>query len=490
MLTAALAMTACLAGVTGAWSPCGFSMVDSLGRGTREGRSGVTLVACAAFALGALAGGVALFGTLAELGSLLGTDGGRPAAVAAFGVAAAGALAELRGVRIRPQIRRQVPEPWRRVLPLPLAAVLYGVLLGLGFATFVLTLAVVALAAISLALGDPTLGLIVGAAFGAGRALPVVVLAPAGRTGWGMRAVELMAERALVLRGFRAADGLALAAAAVALATGPALGSRQVAAPASDPSVSGDAIAYDDVHGGVLRSGGRVIRLPGSDPAVGGPYVAWRNGDRLPVIDRHSGRPLVTLTVTGVNALAVSRHWLAWRRRSGRGERIGAALLPTGRRLRRVRSIGAVGRLGAPELDGNRLAYSVTGRRGSRIVVVDLQTRRRRIAVGSRTRQLLNPSLAGARLLYVSIGRCGQQLRLRRGRRDRVLLRGGPLSRTDAGFERGHTSQGSGYGPCASRAGRTRRMLWTTALGRRFAYVTLVRASSGRGIARIVRVSR
>ena len=58
-------------------------------------------------------------------------------------------------MRIVPQVRRQVPESWRRVLPVPLAAGLYGVLLGLGFTTFILTFAVWALAAVSVALGDP-----------------------------------------------------------------------------------------------------------------------------------------------------------------------------------------------------------------------------------------------------------------------------------------------------------------------------------------------
>ena len=40
--------TAFLAGLTGTWSPCGFSMVDSLGRGTREGKPAVTAAACLA----------------------------------------------------------------------------------------------------------------------------------------------------------------------------------------------------------------------------------------------------------------------------------------------------------------------------------------------------------------------------------------------------------------------------------------------------------
>ena len=39
---------------------------------------------------------------------------------------------EARGTRIAPQIRRQLPEHWRRVMPMPVAAALYGLLLGLG----------------------------------------------------------------------------------------------------------------------------------------------------------------------------------------------------------------------------------------------------------------------------------------------------------------------------------------------------------------------
>ncbi|HEV2785350.1 MAG TPA: hypothetical protein VGV67_03090, partial [Solirubrobacteraceae bacterium] len=176
MLIAALALAAFVAGLTGSWSPCGFSMVATLGPSGHSGGRGTTLAACAAFVPGALAGGVLTFGTLSLVGALLGS--GQVALLAAAGVAAAAALAEATGRRIVPQIRRQVPEHWRRALPLPLAAAGYGVLLGLGFTTFVLTFAVPALAGIALAVGDPAAGLALGLAFGAGRALPVIVLAP------------------------------------------------------------------------------------------------------------------------------------------------------------------------------------------------------------------------------------------------------------------------------------------------------------------------
>ena len=127
-------------------------------------------------------------------------------------IAVAAAIGEARGVRIVPQVRRQVPESWRRVLPVPLAAGLYGVLLGLGFTTFILTFAVWALAAVSVALGDPQLGAVLGLAFGIGRALPVIALAPVAETDRGNAAHAAMAERPGILRGLRVADAVALAA--------------------------------------------------------------------------------------------------------------------------------------------------------------------------------------------------------------------------------------------------------------------------------------
>ena len=171
----ALVIAGLVAGATGSWSPCGFSMIDTLGAGSRR----TVRLACLGFALGAPVGGVVTFGGLAAVGSAL-QGGGRALAVAAA-IAATAALLEAGGVRVVPQIRRQVPESWRRVLPLPLAGLLYGVLLGMGFTTYVLSFAVPALAGVSTALGDPRLGLWLGVAFGVGRALPFVALAPLAR---------------------------------------------------------------------------------------------------------------------------------------------------------------------------------------------------------------------------------------------------------------------------------------------------------------------
>jgi hypothetical protein len=184
-------------------------MVETLAPQGYAGRMRVTAAACATFAVGALAGGAITFGGLALLGQALGAS----APLVAAAVALAAAIGEARGARIVPQVRRQVPESWRRRMPVPLAAGLYGVLLGLGFTTFILTFAVWALAGVSVALGDPALGLAVGLAFGAGRLLPVVALAPAG--GGALHAA--MAERPAILRSLRAVDAVALTACAVAL---------------------------------------------------------------------------------------------------------------------------------------------------------------------------------------------------------------------------------------------------------------------------------
>jgi hypothetical protein len=216
VLTALLLIAALAAGVTGAWSPCGLSMVETLAPDGFARTLRTSLAACATFALGALAGGAVTFGGLALIGSALGAGG--PAALGAAAViAVAAAAAEARGLRIAPQVRRQVPEAWRRVLPVPLAAAGYGVLLGLGFTTFVLSFALWALAGASIALGDPALGLAIGLAFGAGRALPVILLAPFAGTDRGGAITAAMCERPAILLGLRRIDAVALAACAVAL---------------------------------------------------------------------------------------------------------------------------------------------------------------------------------------------------------------------------------------------------------------------------------
>ena len=478
----ALCITAFLAGLTGTWSPCGFSMVDTLGSHGRDGRRGAVAGACATFALGALAGGLLTFGSLAVLGSLLGT-GSRAGAAVAAGVALAAAFAEARGIRVLPRIRRQVPEPWRRALPLPVAAALYGALLGLGFTTFVLTFAMWALAAITLALGDPYVGVAVGLAFGAGRALPVVVLAPSLEHPLAQRALELMAERPPFLRALRHADAVALAAAAVVLAAGPA-SAAGIPAPATDPAAAEDDVAWQRPGvGGFLRRAGQIVQLPGEDPALGGPHVAWRVGDRVTVARRDTLAPLREVQLPGVRDFALSGEWLAYRlARPDGGTVIGATSLGATPVTRFLASARAPSQLGRPAISGSTVVFHAATPRGSALVTVDAATRVRRTIRRARGAQLLHPALVGAQLLYVRSSRCYQELVLTPIARggERVLLRLASTTSRDAGHERGRTGQGSEAGTCPGRRrGASRITLWTTALGRRAAYVTLLARRAG-----------
>ncbi|MDX6674804.1 MAG: hypothetical protein QOH11_2222 [Solirubrobacteraceae bacterium] len=480
-----LGATALLAGVTGAWSPCGFSMVDTLSSGG-GGRRRVTLVSCATFACGALLGGVVTFGMLSLVGAALrGAGAAAPVAVAAA-IAGAAALGEARGVRIVPQVRRQVPEPWRRVLPLPLAAWLYGILLGLGFTTFVLTLAVWALAGICVALGDPELGIVIGLGFGIGRALPVVALAPVARRRTGVRALALMAERPLVLRGLRLADAAGLAVCAAVIAAGPAA-AAVVVATGSDPSAAGNDLAWQAPDGtGKLRLSGRVFTLPGRDPAIGGRMMAWHRGSLVTVARRDAPRVVLTTRVPGVDKLAVSDRWLVYR---ARGQLWGRRLSSPRRALRIAR-----GQVGRPALNGDTVVYSITGRAGSAIAAVDLRRRHGRVIRWAQASQFLNPSLLAGRLLYVGESDCSQLLRLGLPdrRRERFLVDLAPIARHDSGHEPGHTEQGSETSICPGGVRRAARdVLWTTALSRRYAYVTVLRfGAAGLGSPRILRIRR
>ena len=112
----------------------------------------------------------------------------------------------------------------------------------------------------------------------------------------------------------------------------------------------------------------------------------------------------------------------------------------------------------------------------------------------SRSSQFLNPSLFAGRLLYVGSSDCAQLLRLGvpDSRRERFLAGLAPIARHDAGHERGHTGQGSEPGRCPGGVRRAAsRVLWTTALSARFAYVTVLRfGAGGLGDPRIVRIRR
>ena len=116
----------------------------------------------------------AVFGALLGwVGGWLGAPWGRPGLIVLATAATAYGLAEFRR-RPRlpiPQLRRQVPDWWRTFFGRPVAAMLYGAGLGVGFFTYLAhgTLVVVAFAAV--ASGRPEIGALVVAPFGLARGL-------------------------------------------------------------------------------------------------------------------------------------------------------------------------------------------------------------------------------------------------------------------------------------------------------------------------------
>ncbi len=496
-LAACAALTAAVAGLAGAWSPCGFSMVETIGSALGDARRGATQLATGAFAVGALLGGAITFGGLALAGSLLAGAGGvREALGAAIALAAAGA--DWRGVRIAPQIRRQVPERWRWTLPLPLACALYGVLLGFGFTTFVLAFAVWALAGISFAVGAPLLGVLVGVAFGAGRALPVLWLAPGLRAGRGAELIDGMAREPRLWLGLRRLDALGLVLCAGVLAGAGASASARTLGvlAATDPSASAGELAWQPLGGagGALRVGtGPAEALPGTHPALGGGLVAWASPGTVTVADGATLAPRLTLAVAGADALAVSAEWLLYRAPGARGaEQLVAVALTDPARRRVLAGPRAPGQIGRPALDGASAVFALNDTRRSVIELVDLRSGRERpLRIATRNAQLTSPSLLAGRLLYVRTTRCVQQLRLgaaipsRRSTRERTLLRLRSTVRRDPGWERGYErayNMGSVCGTQGAGGGGAVR-LGATALAPTRAYVTEIAGARARIVA-------
>ena len=445
-----LLVASVLVGATGTWSPCGFSMIETIGPTGHTGGRWVTPAACATFLPGAVVGALVTFGGLALAGSAL--PGGWLSYAAAAVIALLAAAVEARGSRITPQIRRQLPEHWRRVMPMPLAAALYGMLLGLGFTTFVLTFGVWALAGIVLALGDPIAGLAIGVGFGVGRALPIVCLAPIADRPAGRSAIELMADRPGLYRGIRLGDAAALTAAAIALlwAAGAAADVKRVK-PGADPGFDGGDFVSQrgESRAAELRSAaGGVTQLPGADPAIGGSYIAVLDSGRVVLLGRNTLEELDRVDVSGVDAVAVSGAWLAIRARLQGRDRLEVRPIAPDGTIGQARDVAAAGppaQIGRPSLGGERLAYAVAKDSTNKVVIYRLATGKRRTLFASRRNGLSNPSLHGDALLYVRSTRHRDELRLR--------------DLEDGGDRR-------------LRAGKTR--LWSTALSGRRAYVTIL----------------
>jgi hypothetical protein len=353
---------------------------------------------------------------------------------------------------------------------MPVAAAGYGVLLGLGFTTFVLTFGVFALAGVAVAVGDPALGVGLGLAFGIGRALPIALVAPIAGRDLGIRITEAMAGRPAILRGFRVGDGLALLAVGAALVVAVPAGAAQNAATrASDPSVAGDALAFQRPDGtAVLRRGGADKPLLGTDPALGDGRLAVIGKGEIVILSAQDLTEVGRVPARDADAVAISRHWVVWRARSGGRDSLRARNVSNPASPGPEQSLGRSGRhsqLGRPSLDDNRLVYARATSKENAIVRRLLGAKRKKRAkstlMRSRREGLSNPSIRGKSLLYVRHTRHGDRLKL---------------------------ASVGGRGDGRTLISRRSGTLWSTSLGEKRAYVTLIHGSAPRQ--RILSVGR
>lgn len=150
------------------------SSIHPLGERARANRWGLTVTA---HLIGSVAGGALVGGVLGALGRGLAALGlgTAPRAGALVVIALGAALVDARGWPSwlwRP--RRQVDENWLVAYRGWVYGVGYGFQLGLGVATIVTAATVYALGVYSVAVASVADGVIVGAAFGAGRGLSLV----------------------------------------------------------------------------------------------------------------------------------------------------------------------------------------------------------------------------------------------------------------------------------------------------------------------------
>jgi hypothetical protein len=418
-------------------------------------------LALTGFALGAV-------GVSALVGALLGAIGaalGAQLALLAAGLALVAAAREAGVVSFPlPQLRRQVPERWRFELPLPVWSVGYGAGLGAGFLTFqpVATFWVASAAAVALA--SPLTAALCFAAFGAGRAL---------MTAWPRKghedatsAVEGLVRRRRLLLVANVTVLLVCAALLAAPSAGAA--SAQGIGAGFDPSARGTVLGRAQMDSGTRRvlvasSGGSSVVVPNAwSPGVDGKLLAYVDGGGIKVIDWSTGAPVAQVD-GAVSRPALDWPLLAFVRTGATYKRLILAdftdpAAPTERQITKVVRRNDLGR---PSLASGRIAWHRVMAIGSQVFVQVLATGKRRVIARSRIMVLANPSLSATRVVWV-----------KQSSRSCALL----MRRLDSRTVRR-----------IYRTTEKTRLLWTTALTGRTAYVT--QWSRKTGASTLVRVN-
>lgn len=217
-------ITAAAAATRGIWSPCGLSMLSSLNPVSEAARGHRFWVTALWYLAGALAGGAFLGGGLAVAASGVGQL--QPSAATTWGIVFAAALIAVASDtavfgRSLPDHPRQVDERWLVKYRRWIYAGGYGVQIGAGFATYIMTAAVYLSAVLAVLTGSPLSAFVIGVAFGGVRGLAIVVAAGA-RTPERLRSTHRRLER-LATPSLRAAIAVEAAVGALAawLLAGP-----------------------------------------------------------------------------------------------------------------------------------------------------------------------------------------------------------------------------------------------------------------------------
>jgi hypothetical protein len=270
-----------------------------------------------------------------------------------------------------------------------------------------------------------------------------------------------MALRPALYRGFRFGDALALGLAAIALgATATAEAARTRADNAADPSADKTDVVWqqEGTRQGVLGNAGVQTPLPGRDPDIGGAYIAVLQRDRIDLLDRTNRTRIASFQAPGVDAVALSQDWLVYRTRRDGRDVLHARSISDPAHPGVVRDLAGASppdQIGRPSVAKSRVFYATATRTRNRIVRRTLTQSHGGVVVGSKKAALSNPAVVGTKLVYVRTDQRRQHLMLKK-------LGGG----------------GHGHSIYSRRKGSG--TLWSTAVGKRRAYVTLMHGGDQR----------
>ncbi len=355
----------------------------------------VTAIVC--FTVASMAAAIAVGAACGALGGLLPQR--RRLLVAAGLIAALAALREAGVLRLPvPDLRRQVPERWRRTLPLPVWSSGYGAILGSGFGTYQPAGTYWVVLCSIAATGRPLVGAACMALFGLARGLMVVVpgATPVGRFAAGYRMI-------------RPANALVLVALTAALVVPSPAGAAPFPVPdgVSDPSLSRGNLAFTQYAAGaaavvVRTSTGQFISYPGgTTPSISGDFLAyadpggirivrWRTGEQVGRVDGAATRP------------ALSGLRLAYVLRTATSRRLVVRELATGR-VRVIARVPTGMDLGRPSLWGADVVWHEIDGASHRILRHTVGSRRVSVlAHSSRRLELRDPVIGHGRVAWIA----------------------------------------------------------------------------------------